>query len=144
MRSVREFCCPQEIIVAGRAYLDAVHPVGMHQNVVEIPEIDVRQVYGDDLLDFIVDDFAFLLVDGAAAIADQLIHARVGVEGAVGALWSEAVRTEDMLENVGIEVAPNPAQGMELVRAFGDVGEERGKFKAADVELDASLSQLLL
>ena len=33
---------------------------------------------------------------------------------------------------------------MNLVRAFGDVGEEGRELKAADVERDADLAQLLL
>ena len=107
--------------------LDAAHPVGVHQHIVEIPEIDVGQVFGDDALNFVIDDFALLLVERAAAFADQLVDPRVRVEGAVGALGREAGGVEDVFEDVGVLVAANPAHGIHLVGALGDVAEESRK-----------------
>src|SRR5271165_922500 len=109
MRSVREFCCPQEIIVSRRTYLDALDALRVYQHVVEIPEIDVWQVLGQYPLNLIVDSFALLLIDGVAAFANQFIHARVGIEGAIGALGSEAVGAEDVLEDIRVQVTANPA-----------------------------------
>ena len=43
-----EFGGAQEVVIAGGIQFDAVHPVGVYQDIVEIPEIDVRQVLGDD------------------------------------------------------------------------------------------------
>src|SRR5271165_7124560 len=142
--SVRQLGRPQEIVIARRTHLYTAHPVGVHQHVVQIPQVNVRQVFRNDLLDFIVDGLALLLVDGAAALRDQLIHTWVGIKSAIGAFGRKAIGAKDVLENIGIKVASDPAQRMELVRTFGDIGEERRKLKTADVELDARLSQLLL
>ncbi len=49
-----------------------------------------------------------------------------------------------MLEDVGVFVAADPAQGKELERAASDVGVKRGEFKAADIERNAHFAQLLL
>src|SRR5208283_2318589 len=144
MGSARQLGRPQEIVIPRRTHLDAADPVGVYQHVVQIPQVNVRQVFRNDLLNFIVDDLALLLVDGAAALLDQLIDAQVGVKSAVGPFGREAVGSKDVLENVRIQVAADPAQGMELVRAFRNIGEERRKFQTAYVELDTSRSQLLL
>ena len=82
-----------------------MYAIGVHQHIVQIPQIDVRQVLGQDLLDLVVDDLAFCLIESAAAFANQFIDARIGVEGAIGALGSEAGGVEDVLEDVGIEIA---------------------------------------
>ncbi len=66
----------QKIVVTGGANLDPLYAIRVYQNVVEIPEIDVRQVIGKDLLYLVVDCLALLLVERAAALADQLIGTR--------------------------------------------------------------------
>ena len=38
----------------------------MHQNIVEVPEIDVRQILGEDLLDFGIESLALVLVEFGA------------------------------------------------------------------------------
>ena len=48
------------------------------------------------------------------------------------------------IKNIGIFVAANPAQPIELKRTMGHVGKESSEFEAANVERDANLAQLLL
>ncbi len=57
---VRQLGGTQEIVAARRPQLDSVHAVGVHQHVVQIPQINVGQVFGKDLLNLVVDSFALL------------------------------------------------------------------------------------
>src|SRR5262252_484154 len=81
--SLRQRCSTQKVVIACRIQLDAVHAVGMHQYVFEIPQVDIGKVFRDDLLDFIVDGLALLLIESTAAFANQLVQSRIRVEGAV-------------------------------------------------------------
>jgi hypothetical protein len=49
----------------------------MDQHVVAIPQVDVRQVFGDDLLKLRVDLFSLLLIDCAAALVDECVNFRI-------------------------------------------------------------------
>src|ERR1039458_4605077 len=100
-----ELGCAKKIVVTRRIYLDAMHPVGVYQHVVEIPQIDVRQVFCQDLLDLVIQRLALLLVQGTLGLTDQLVHSRVRVKSPVGTLGGEAAGSEDVFENVWIQVA---------------------------------------
>ena len=50
--SVDQFGGPKEVVIAGGVQRDAVNSVGVDQHIVEIPEVNVGQVIGDDALDW--------------------------------------------------------------------------------------------
>src|SRR5215469_2622300 len=116
--SLRELRGTKKVVIAGRVQLDALHAIGMDEHVVEVPEINVRKILGDDLLQLGIDDFALLLVEGGAALANELIDAWVGVEGAVGAFGREAGGVEDVLEDVGVLISTDPAHRVHLISAL--------------------------
>src|SRR5215469_17440085 len=87
--SVGELRSLQEIVVAGGSNRYATHAVGVNEDIIEVPEIDVRQLLRNDPLDLVVDGFAFVLVQRCAAFSDQLVHARVREKRAIGALRRE-------------------------------------------------------
>ena len=49
-----------------------------------------------------------------------------------------------IFENIGIFIAADPAQSIHLKRSVLHIGEKRRKLKAADIERNSHLSQLLL
>src|SRR5215831_12643719 len=134
----------QEVVVGRRIHLDTLQTFRVHQHVVEIPEIDVWQVIGQDLLHLVIDSFALLLVKGRTAFADERINFGVGIECAIGALGWKASRVEYVLEEVRVLVSADPAHRVHLIGALGDVAKERRELEGANVERDASLAQLLL
>ena len=48
----RQLSGAEEIVIAGRIQLHILHPLVVYENVVEIPEIDVREFLGENLLQF--------------------------------------------------------------------------------------------
>src|SRR6266700_6510053 len=59
-------------------------------------------------------------------------------------LGREAGRVEGIVKNVRVFIAADPAQRVDLKRAFHHVGIKSGEFKAADIERNPDFSQLLL
>src|SRR5438445_13700581 len=57
-----EFCRSKKIVVAGWIHLQAVHPLGINHHVIEVPQVDVRQIFGENLLDLRVVLLARILV----------------------------------------------------------------------------------
>src|ERR1035441_703790 len=85
IESVNQFGCAQKVVVAGRIQLDTPHPVGVDEQVVEVKEVVVGKVVGDDALDLVVNAIRFLQVQRAPAFANQLIPPRIRVEGPIRA-----------------------------------------------------------
>ena len=139
-----QLCRFQKIVVAGRIQREIAYSLRVHQNVVEIPEIDVGQFVGQGALDFRVELLAGVLVEFVAGLVDQRIHPRIGEVSAVGAVGRELGGVENIFEDVGIFVAADPAQGIELEEAVGHVGKESREFEGANIERDSHLPQLLL
>ena len=100
----------QEIVIARRIEGNAAHPARVHNHVVVVPEIDVRQIFRKNLLHLRVQLLAHVLVKFAARLVDKRIHLRIGVKAAVGAVRRELGGVEDVFEDVGIFVAADPAQ----------------------------------
>src|SRR5207253_6152921 len=124
--------------------MQILHPPGVHQNIIQIPEIYVRQIAGEDLLYLLVDLGALALIELAAALRDQSVNLRIAVVTAVGAPGREAAGGEDSFKNVGVLIAPDPAQRIKLEGSFGHVGIKGGELHGTNVELDAYRAQLLL
>src|SRR5437588_10554758 len=124
--------------------MQILHPAGVHQDIIQIPEIYVRQVAGKDPLHFSVNFFALVLIELTAALRDQSVNLRIAVVTAVGAPGREAAAGEDSFKNVGVLIAADPAQRIKLEGSFGHVGIKGGELHGTNVELDAYRAQLLL
>src|SRR6516164_2226509 len=112
----------------------------MHHHVVQIPEIDVGQIAGQDLLDFGINLLAPGLVQGPVTLFQETVDAGIGVEPAVGAFGRKAGGVKRVFEDVRVLVAEaDPAQVVELEVAVHDVGIKKRKLKAADVQGNADL-----
>src|SRR5437660_9991223 len=61
----------QKIIISGSIQRQVPHPLRMHQDVVEIPEIYVGQVLRQDLLDYRVKLLSGVRVELAASLVNQ-------------------------------------------------------------------------
>src|SRR5438105_15018833 len=103
------------------------HAAGMHHDVVQVPEVNVGQIMGQDFLYARVDFAAAGGIHFATALGDELIHFRIGVVAAVGASGSEAGGIEDVFEDVGVLVGAKPAHGKDLKGAIDDIGIKAGK-----------------
>ena len=124
--------------------MQILHPAGVHQDIIQIPEIYVRQIAGEDLLYLGVDLSALALIELAAALRDQSVNLRIAVVTAVGAPGREAAGGEDSFKNVGILIAADPAQRIKLEGSFGHVGIKGGELHRTNVEFDTYRAQLLL
>src|SRR5438105_3135856 len=124
--------------------MQIVHPAGVHQDIIQIPEIYVRQIAGKDPLHFSVNFFALVLVKLAAPVSDKGVNLRIGVITAVGAAGRETGGIEDIFENIRILVGADPAQRIKLEGSFGHVGIKGGELHGVDVQFDAYSAQLLL
>jgi hypothetical protein len=49
----------------------------MHQNIIQIPEINVRKFIGEDALQFRVGGLTRILIDLAARLVDQRVYSWV-------------------------------------------------------------------
>src|SRR5262249_55155582 len=108
------------IIVPGEAGLQILDACGVYDHVVEIPQINVREIGGELLLNLTIDRLPFGLIDLAASLFDPRINLWIAVEAAVGALGRKARRMKHVLKDIGILVgAADPTQGVELISAFG-------------------------
>src|ERR1035437_7777217 len=134
--------CLKEIVIAGGAEVHVAQTTRVYQHVVEIPEIDVRELLRHDLLNTAVVGFEPLPVYRGASIVDEPVDLRVGVIAAICPSGRSAGGGKNVFENVRILVAADPAQGEKLECAASDVGVVRSEFKAADIERDAHFTQL--
>src|SRR5438067_863881 len=124
--------------------MQILHPAGVHQDIIQIPEIYVRQVAGKDPLHFSVNFFALVLVKLAAALSDKGVNLGIAVVTAVGAPGREAAAGEDSLKNVGVLIAADPAQRIKLEGSFAHVGIKGGELHGVDSQFDTYGAQLLL
>ena len=73
----------QKIVISRRIQGHVAHPPRVHQHVVEVPEIDGRNIVRQDLLNFGVELFADILIGLPARLVDQAIDPRIGIETTV-------------------------------------------------------------
>src|SRR5215467_1840053 len=95
-----DFGSLQKIVTPRWIQLQPVYAFGVHQHVVEIPQIDVRQVSRQDRLYFRIENLALLLVRFPPRLIDQVIQSRVGVETSIRALGRKLRGVKRILENI--------------------------------------------
>src|SRR5712692_1071514 len=134
----------QEVVIARRRELDMGDAPAMYTHVVEVPEVEVGHVVGDDVLDLAEDPPALLAVGLYAGLVEQGIEPWVAVVDSVGSIGRNLSRVEDVFKDVWIVVGPYPAQRIELEIAVSDVGIERGELERAQLELDPDAPPLFL
>ena len=111
---------------------------------VRVPEGKGGKVGGEDLLSLDVVGAADGLVGLGGGVVEEVVEYGVAVSATICALGGDAGGGEGVGEDVGLLVAANPAEGVELEAAAGEVLEEGGGFVGADLEIDADLGELLL
>jgi hypothetical protein len=134
----------EELVVAGGVEGREEEGVAVDGDVVDVPEIYVGEIVGDDLLDLLKDLSAFVMVGSLAGLVEEHVELGVAIAAAIGAVGRNFVGGEDEFENVGVVVSADPALCVELEGAVSDVGVEGGEFLGANFESDAELLPLLL
>src|SRR3974390_152136 len=92
----------QKVVISRRIDLNPSHSLGMHQHIIQIPQIDVRQLIRNDLLHLGVNRLALLLIERRSSLANQRVHSRVRIECPVRPLRRKALRVEHILEDVRV------------------------------------------
>jgi len=134
----------EELVVAGGAEGREEDGVAMDGDVVDVPEIYVREIVSDDLLDLEKDLAALVVIGSLAGFVEECVELGIAVAAAIGAVGRNFVGGEDEFEDVGVVVSADPALCVELEGAVSDVGVEGSKFLGANFESDAELLPLLL
>src|SRR5215467_471122 len=117
----------------------------MYQYVIEIPQVDVGKVSGQDPLNLAINALALLLIERASSFCEQAVQFGIGIVAAVGPFGSEAGGIECVFENIRVLVGiADPAQRVDLEGAFPDIRVEGRELKATNVERNAHAAQLLL
>ena len=101
----------------------------MHQDIIEIPQVDIRQVSRQNALHLRIKFPTLLLIEFSSRLIDQLIYLRVGIVTAVSALRGESGGVESVFENIWVLVATNPAQRIELERSSRNISKESCEFE---------------
>src|SRR4029077_19404699 len=101
----RDLRSAEKIIVAGRIERQVRDALRVYEDIVEVPEIDGRQVFGQNALELRVKLLGFFLDDFRLLLSVEVIVLWIGIEAAVGAVGCELARVERVLEDVGIFVA---------------------------------------
>src|SRR5580693_750191 len=84
--SLRELRRAQKIVIPRWIQFQIHHMLVVHQDVIQIPEIDVRQFLGQNALYLGIDWLAHPGIDFAAGLVNQGIYPWVRVMAAVGAI----------------------------------------------------------
>ncbi len=104
----------EELVVASGAEGREDDGVAVDGDVVDVPEIYVGEIVGDDLLDLLKDLFALVAVGSLAGLVEKCVEVGVAVAAAIGAVGRNFVRREDEFKNVGIVISADPALRVEL------------------------------
>lgn len=104
----------EELVVAGGAEGREEDGVAMDGDVVDVPEIYVREIVSDDLLDLEKDLAAFVVIGSLAGLVEERVELRIAIAAAIGAVGWNFMGGEDEFENVGIVVTADPALRVEL------------------------------
>ena len=62
LSSRNQFGCFQEVVIARRIQRQIPNTLRMHHDILEVPQVDVRQIFGQNSLDFRIDLLARVLV----------------------------------------------------------------------------------
>jgi len=89
--------------------LQVAHAFVVDKNVIQIPEIDIGQLVGEDELQFGVVDFALGLVDFAASLVDQGVDFRIRIVATIGSVRGKLCRVNasQIIRNAGSSL-PGP------------------------------------
>ena len=104
----------EELVVAGGAEGREEDGVAVDGDVVDVPEIYVGEIVGDDLLNLEKDLAAFVVLGSLAGLVEERVKLGIAVAAPVSAIGRNFVGGEDEFENVGIVVTADPALRVEL------------------------------
>ena len=101
----------------------------MHADIVDVPEIHVRLVYGKDFLNFGQDLPSFCAVHFHSFAIEQSVECRVAIVAAIGAVGREAFGGEGKLKKIGAGVGgirfDEEGEGGRIVGRLGAGSGER-------------------
>src|ERR1700722_4031714 len=109
----------------------------MDDDGVEIPEIECRQIAGQDLLRFNIVGAAACGVDTLRGVVEERVDAGVGIVAAVGAMRRKICSGENVAENIRLLVTADPSKRIHLKCSAANVGEKCRGLIAAYVQRDA-------
>src|ERR1700751_1910919 len=111
----------------------------MHQQIVVVPKIDIRDLLRDQTLKLGINLAARAFVNLPATSVNQCINSRIRIVAAIGAVRRKLLRVEDVFKNIRIFVAADPAQAVQLEQSVSNIGKEGREFKGANIECDSDL-----
>src|SRR4051794_37568277 len=101
----------------------------MNDDVIQVPEMNVRSIVSENAFQLEINLLALFLVQFATPFINERIDLCIHVIATVRALRRKACGMKDVLENVRVFVSADPAQGIDLERAFDHIGIKRAKLK---------------
>src|ERR1700733_3122344 len=100
----------EEIVISGRIQNYVPNPAGVHEHVIEVPQVDRWHILRQNLLHFGIEFLARILISFALRFVDQGIDPRIGVKTPVAPRWWKVARVKNGVKNVGIFDPAGPAQ----------------------------------
>ena len=135
-----KFRSAQEIEISRRIQPQIPHTVRMHHDIVEVPQIDVRQVLRQNALHLGIQRLSHLWIDLAPCLIDQRVDIRIRVVVAVRPIRRKLRRVKRIFKDIRIFVPADPAQPVHLKRAMLYVGKERCELEAPDIKHDSDIA----
>src|ERR1022692_2339539 len=79
----------QKVVIARRIQGHVSQAPRVHEHVIEVPQVDIRNIFRQHLLNFRVQPLADTLIGLAAGLIDHTIDPGVGIKTAGWRLWAE-------------------------------------------------------
>src|SRR5258708_14277240 len=134
----------KKVVVARWIQSYIPHTPRVHEHVIEVPQVYIWDIFGEDFLNFGVELLADILIGRASRLVDQTIDLRIGIETAVCAFGRESVGVKGVFKNIRVFVPADPAQRIKLESAARDIRKKCSELEGANVDRNTHIPQLLL
>lgn len=120
--------CSQVVEIACAAGVYTLDPASVNDFVIRIPERNAGEIFGEDLLDSDVIFAPRNMIFFYRSIPQELIDAGIRIVTAISSLRRKAAGAVGIAKDVGVFIAANPTQGVDLKCSSGYVRVEGPKF----------------
>src|SRR5260221_13639638 len=99
----------KKVVVARWIQSYISHTPRVHEHVIEIPQVYIWDILGEDFLNFGVQLLADILIGRASRLVGQTIDLRIGIETAVCPSGRESAGGKGRFKNIGVLVPASPS-----------------------------------